>query len=180
MEWFNKKKITFVIAIVMAIILCGCGKEEEPVEEMTSVQDESATDKTKGWFLNAAEKYAEEDLGISECKVYGSIYNVLDGITADNALLNASADMSIYLKAEDVGDADIAEFSDNFARKLATDGASGNVKCSVYVVPESVYSQIEEGNHTQIEEKSKEIDNYQRYGFNYSGIGVSQIELQTE
>ena len=73
--------------------------------------------------------------------------------------------------SSDLNEDKAAEFSDTFAKKLAADGAAGDIRFSVYTIPENIYKQIEEGNHTQVEEKASGTDGYSKYGFDYKGIG---------
>lgn len=180
MKKIHSKKIVIAMIAVLCIMsfISGCGKSKGKEDEMLSTESQAkpttkdATDRTKGWFISNVERHTNETLGISESKVFGSVYEIREGISSDNAMNYASADIDIFVKLEDVTDTTkAADFSDGFARKLGSDGAAGNIKCYVHVVPESIYEQIEEGNYNQIEEKSKDIEGYARFGFDYSGIG---------
>lgn len=175
-----KKKLKLLPVLLLAVVFitgtAGCGKkekeekkEDKPAQEV--VQNREATERTRGWFVQAASKYTQETLGTEDCKLYAKVYDARDGITADNALLYASADISLYLDSKTVNEDKAAEFSDTFAKKLAADGAAGDIRFSVYTIPENIYKQIEEGNHTQVEEKASGTDGYSKYGFDYKGIG---------
>lgn len=172
-----KKKIKLVSLFLAAgIVFSGCAnkaeqKKNEDEKEKVTASTGEATERTKGWFLNSTEEYIKEQLKTDDCKLYASVYDVRDGIDSENALLYASADMYLYLDAENMKDQDVSEFSDTFARKLASDGASGSISFTVYTVPKNIYSQIEEGNHRQVEEKASDLEGYKKYGFEYSGIG---------
>lgn len=172
-----KKHLKFIIAmlVIMSLSITGCGKEKDNKEETTTEADDprfvEATERTKDWFVSAASDYVSENVKDTDFKLYGRVYDVRTGVSESNVLQYASADFVVCFNANDVEKQVIADFSDNFARKFASDGAAGDIKATIYILPDSIYTQVEENNYSQIEEKAKGVDGYSKFGFNYSGIG---------
>lgn len=169
--------LLLTMAVLSAAYIQGCGQSGNADNSATTAKTESegnfieVSERTENWFADAAEEYVKETFGETDFKLYSRLYDVRQGVSEKNVLLYVSADMYLYFDAEDVQTQDTADFSDTFARKFASDGAAGDIKFSVYTIPENIYDQIEEDNHTQIEEKAKETEGYSKFGFNYSGIG---------
>ena len=175
------KIILPVILVAMGITGCSSGKNET-VAGHTSVNTTSdmieATERTKGWFEDAANAYVKETFGDTDFKLYSRVYNVRTGVSESNVLQYVSADMCLYFDSADVQTQETADFSDNFARKFASDGASGDIKFSVYTVPEDIYAQIGENNYMQVEEKAKSLEGYTKLGFSYAGIGDAVYSIR--
>lgn len=185
----NKKKtyaLLLAVSVISVLCLSGCGSrndDEQQAETGTVVKENPniipTTDRTKGWFDDGVEKYVQSVMSGADFKAYSSVYDTRNGISEDNALLYASADLSIYVKSGVLSREELADISDNFARKLAQDGAAGDIVCSIYSVPASIYDQIDGTNYSQAEEKAKEMDGYMKFGFRYSGIGDA-IHMQED
>lgn len=178
MTTFKRKIITSIMLLSLIAICSGCGKdkveENQPSESPTTI----VTTRTKDWFDKAVSNYTSETF--DDFKEYSTVYEVRTGVSEDNVLQYVTADIYLYVEASKVERQDVADFSDNFAKKFASDSASGNIKCSIYIVPSSVYSQIEEGNHLQVEEKAKGLDDYSKFSFKYEGIGDAIDTMKKE
>lgn len=165
-----KKRIITTIMLLSLIAVCsGCGKEKVEDAQPSTSPTTIVTTRTKDWFDKAVSNYTSETF--DDFKQYSTVYEVRTGVSEDNVLQYVTADIYLYVEASKVERQNVADFSDNFAKKFASDSASGDIKCSIYIVPSFIYSQIEEGNHLQVEEKAKELDDYSKFSFKYEGIG---------
>lgn len=181
----GSKRKYLIIAVIAAVIGIASmvlfltkkddGKKEKEPERISthteSQVDGQASTRTTEWFNKSVSGYIEKSVS-KDFKLYSDVYNVKTGVNEDNVMLYVSANVSVYFNAEKHKENDISEFSDNFARELAKRGASGNIKLSAYVVPSSIYNQIEESNYKQVEGKPGDMDGYHKYSFNYTGPDV--------
>lgn len=173
-----KRIMAIAMSSMMIFSLAACSKTK--TEDSTSTTTTTTTDKSTervsasttetSWFNQALDEYISSNLG-QKYFVTTDVYNSKSGITAENALKKASATITVCVNADDVDANTASDFSDTFARYLATNVAEGSIDFTIYRIPSDLYVKTLDTNYNTIIKESKSEDDYSKYSFSYTGIG---------